>query len=224
MLIMFLANLYLVDQPDLYVPGHGVYGIQLRFGPTGEVLANANIGLFNRLCLGLSYGASNFIGPENPNFYSQPGIQARLMAVEQSLYMPTIILGFDNQGYGAYISADDRYLIMSKGLYLQIGKTIEYPGLSITPNLGMNYCFESSGRIDLFSGLKFQFGASVQVLVEYSPNFSDELDQNKGFFNVGVNYIFFEDVFFQFALRDLLENNEGMQLNRMIKFGFNQSF
>jgi hypothetical protein len=223
MILFFLiANLYLIDQPDLYVPGHGVYGIQLRFGPTGEILANANVGLFNRLCLGLSYGASNLIGAGDPHFYHQPGIQARLMAIEQSLYIPAVIVGFDNQGFGTYL--DDRYVIMSKGLYLQIGKTIEYPGLSITPNLGMNYCFENDGRIDLFSGLQFQFGTSVQVLVEYSPNFNDNLDQNKGFFNVGINYIFFEDVFFQFALRDLLENNEGMQFNRMIKFGFQQAF
>jgi hypothetical protein len=223
-LIMFLANLYLVDQPDLYIPSHGVYGIQLRFGPTGEILANANLGLFNRLCLGLSWGASNLIGAGDPHFYRQPGIQARLMIIEQSLYMPTLILGFDNQGFGAYLTEERRYMIMSKGIYLQVGKTIEYTGLSITPSLSMNYCFERDGRFDMFCGFKFQFGPSVQFIVEYSPNFNDDMDLNKGFFNLGLNYIFFEDVFFQFALRDLLENNEGMQLNRMIKFGFNQTF
>ena len=220
-MILFLANIYLVDQPDLYVPGHGVYGMQLRFGPTGEILANAHLGLFNRLSLGLSYGASNLIGSGNPDFYTQPGIQARLMAVEQSDYFPAVIIGFDNQGYGPY---DHRYLIMSKGIYSQVGKIFEYPGLSISSNLGLNYCFESNGRFDMFAGLKFQFGVSTQVMVEYSPNFNDDMDENKGYLNIGFNYIFYEDVFFQFALRDLLENFPGMQLNRSIKFGIYQSF
>lgn len=222
-MILFIANLYLVDQPDLYVPAHGIYGMQLRFGPTGEILANANLGLFNRLCLGLSYGASNLIGAGDPEFYGQPGIQARFMALEPSALLPTVIVGFDNQGFGQY-TTDDRYFIMSKGLYFQFGKAFEYPGLSITPNAGLNYCFETGGRVDIFSGIKFQFGASAQFIVEYSPNFSALGDENKGYLNIGFNYIFYEDVFFQFALRDLLENNEGNQLNRMIKFGFNQSF
>lgn len=222
MIIFFIFNLYLVDQPDLYVPSHAVYGIQLRFGPTGEILAYGNIGLFNRLCLGLSYGASNLIGAGDPEFYSQPGIQARVLAFEQSEFIPAIIIGFDNQGYGPY--DDNRYLIMSKGLYFQAGKVFEYPGFSVTPSLSLNYCFENNGRLDLFSGLKCQFGASTQILVEYSPNFNDNLDQNKGYFNIALNYIFYQDVFFQFALRDLLDNGHDQQLNRMIKFGFNQSF
>jgi hypothetical protein len=222
--LLLIANLYLVDQPDLVVPDHGVYGFQLRFGPTGEIIANAHLGLFNRLCLGLSWGASNMLGAGDPHFYRQPGIQARLLVIDQSLFIPDMLVGFDNQGYGGYSTEERRYAIRSKGVYYQLGKTFEYPGLSITPTLGLNYCLERDAGFDLFCGFKFQFGSSVQFIVEYSPNFNDTWDENKGFLNIGLNYIFYEDVYFQFAVRDLLENNEGMQFNRMIKFGFQQSF
>jgi hypothetical protein len=225
MMIFFLiASLYIVDQPDLIVPGHGIYGLQLRFGPAGEIIVNAHLGLFNRLCLGLSWGASNMLGAGDPHFYRQPGIQARLMIIEQSLYMPDMLVGFDNQGFGGYSTDEQRYAIRSKGVYYQLGKTFDYTELSITPSLGVNYCMERDAGFDLFCGFKFQFGASVQFLVEYSPNFNDDEDLNKGFMNIGLNYIFFEDVYFQFAVRDLLENIEGMQFNRMIKFGFQQAF
>lgn len=224
MIFLLLANLYLVDQPNLAVPKHGIYGFQLRIGPAGEVITNAHLGLFNRLCLGLSWGASNMLGAGDPRFYRQPGIQARFMIIDQSVYMPTMLIGFDNQGFEGYSTEERRYTIRSKGVYYQLGKAFNYTGLSITPSLGMNYCLERDAGFDLFCGFLFQFGSSVQFIVEYSPNFNDTDDLNKGFMNIGLNYIFFEDVFFQFAVRDLLENIEGQQFNRMIKFGFQQAF
>lgn len=221
LLILCLFNLYLVDQPDLYVPDHAVYGIQLRFGPDGGVITYGNLGLFNRLCLGISYGASNLIGAGDPEFYSQPGVQIRVIAIEEAYIMPTVVLGFDNQGYGLF---NERYQIMSKGVYLQVGRHFEYPEFAIIPNIGVNYCFESDGRLDLFAGVKFSIGSSVQLLFDYSPNIDDGSDHNKGYFNTAFNLIFYDDIFCQFALRDLLDNGADQQLNRMIKFGFYQSF
>lgn len=222
LLMLFVFNLFLIDQPDINVPDHGVYGLQFRFGPTGDVITYGTLGLFNRLSLGVSYGASNLIGSGNPDFYSQPGVQIRIKAIEEAGYLPTLILGLDNQGYGTY--DEGRYQIMSKGIYIQVGRNIEYPDIAFIPSLGMNYCFEADGRLDIFLGMKFNIKSSVEVIFDYSPNINDELDQNKGYLNTGLNLILHRDVFFQFALRDLLDNGHDQQLNRMIKFGFFQSF
>lgn len=222
LLMLFVFNLFLIDQPDIIIPDHGVYGLQFRFGPTGDVITYGTLGLFNRLSLGVSYGASNMINSGNPDFYSQPGVQIRIKAIEENGYLPTLIFGLDNQGYGAYNNG--RYQIMSKGIYFQVGKNIEYPDIAFIPNFGMNYCFESDGRLDIFFGIKFSIKSSVEVIFDYSSNIDDELDQNKGYFNTGLNLILHHDVFFQFALRDLLDNGHDQQLNRMIKFGFSQSF
>jgi len=223
-LVLILLNLYLVDQPDIVVPEHGTYTIQLRFGPRGEIIGYGNLGLWNRLSLGLSYGASNLIGAGNPEFYSQPGIQIRILAIEPGLVVPAVIFGFDNQGYGTY--DDSRYEIMSKGLYCQVGEIFEYPGLKIKPSLGLNYCFEEDGRLDLFGGVMFQFGSSTQFLADYSPNLSDPNDQNKGYMNLALRFVFYEQLFFEFALRDLLDNSglQDTQLNRLIKISFQDTF
>ncbi|MEO0123016.1 MAG: hypothetical protein ABIL69_03320 [candidate division WOR-3 bacterium] len=221
-LIIFLLSFYLVDQPDIDFLNHGEYGLQLRFGPGGEIIGYGALGLFDRLSFGLSYGASNLIGAGNPGFYKLPGIQVSLLAFEQTMMIPTVICGFDNQGYGVYDSS--RYDIMSKGLYLQIGEKFEYPDLLIAPNIGVNYCFERGGRLDLFCGIKFKIG-STQLMLDYSPNLNDPRDQNKGYFNAGIRFIFYEQVFFEFALRDLLDNsNKNQQLNRMIKIGYKSNF
>jgi hypothetical protein len=222
LLTLFLFSFYLVDQPDIEILKHGDFGVQLRFGPGGEIIGYGAIGLFDRLSLGLSYGASNLIGAGNPGFYKLPGIQIKLLAFEQTMMIPSIMVGFDNQGYGKYDAA--RYDIMSKGLYLNIGLKFEYPDLSIAPNIGINYSFEQDGRLDLFCGINFKIG-STQLMLDYSPNLGDPSDQNKGYFNTGIRFIFYEQVFFEFALRDLLDNsNENQQLNRMIKIGYKSYF
>lgn len=222
-LILLIFSLYSVDQPDIDVPGHGVFNIQLRFGPGGEVLGLVHVGIWNRLGLGISYGAENLIGAGDPAVYELPGVQIRIVALEEGVLPPAVILGFDNQGYGGYDGT--RYTIRSKGLYCLAGKTFFYPNIVFSPSLGVNYCFEADDQLDLFMGLKIQFGSSTALLLDYSPNFKDDLDRNKGYFNTSLRFIFHDEVFFEFALRDILNNSiEDQQLNRLIKIGYKNSF
>ncbi len=220
-LTLLIFSMYMIDQPDIYFLKHGNYSLQMRFGPVGEIIGYAHIGLWDRFSFGLSYGASNLIGAGNPEFYKEPGIQARILLIEQSFMVPGVIIGFDNQGYGEYDST--RYDIMSKGLYCQIGEVFEYPGLEIVPNLGINYSFEQDGRFDIFGGIRFGVG-STHIIIDYSPNLYDNRDQNKGYLNTGIRFVFYEQLFFEFALRDLLDNSDrNQQLNRMIKIGYQAS-
>lgn len=70
-----------------------------------------------------------------------------------------------------------------------------------------------------------QFGTSGAILVDYAANLNDPADNNRGYLNVGLRLMFYGEMFFEFALRDLLENSlADEQFNRMIKLGFEQSF
>ncbi len=220
-IILLIFSLYFVDQPYPMVPEHSQFDIQLRFGPEGEILGFFNIGIWDRFGFGVSYGGSNIIGAGSPGFYSQPGVQLRMLAIPEGLIYPLLMLGFDNQGYGPY--SDGRYLYRSKGLYAQISKTLSGPGLSFVPGLGMNYTFESDNGLNLFVGAKLQLGENTALIIEYDPNFNDPDDQNKGYLNTGLRIIFYEELFFEFGIRDLLDNSsENQQFNRMIKLGYEQ--
>jgi hypothetical protein len=209
-LMMMLLGLYYVDQPYPKVPEHGVFNMELRFGPEGAITGYFNVGIWDRLGLGLSYGGSNILGAGNPKFYEIPGIQIRLLVIEQSFVYPMVQIGFDNQGYGDYC---------------QIGKNFGISGLEIVPSLGMNYCLEQNKGFDLYCGLDVQFGVFSALLIDYTPNFHDPLDDNKGYLNVALRMIFYGEMFFEFALRDLLGNSPNdEQLNRLVKMGFEQSF
>jgi hypothetical protein len=223
-LLLVLMNLYYIDQPYLSDPQHGEFKIQLRFGPEGEIMTYCNVGLWDRVCFGVSYGAANLIGAGDPEFYEIPGVQLRFVAVPQGYVVPRVILGFDNQGLGGYDSGDGRYDIPSKGLYVQFGKSFAYPEFEFIPSIGVNYCFEGDNHLDLFAGMDMIIGSSVALLFEYTPNFDDERDQDKGYLNIGLRFIFHDELFFEVALRDLLDNSDGLQLNRMIKLGYAQTF
>jgi hypothetical protein len=221
-IVLMLLSLYYIDQPFPKTPEHGVFDLQLRFGPEGAITGYFNVGIWDRLGLGLSYGGANLLGSGNPEFYEIPGVQIRLQAIEEGVFYPQVQLGFDNQGYGEY---NERYDIRSKGLYCQMCKAFSFANVEIYPSLGMNYCFESDNGIDLFGGVKAQFGTFSAILVDYTPNLNDPLDEDKGYLNVGLQLIFYGEMFFEFAMRDLLGNSPNdEQLNRMIKLGFEQSF
>ena len=60
-ILLLAASLYFVDQPYPLPPGHGVFNIEMRFGPDGGILAHFNVSVWDRFGLGLSYGGSNLI-------------------------------------------------------------------------------------------------------------------------------------------------------------------
>jgi hypothetical protein len=133
------------------------------------------------------------------------------------------LLGFDSQGYGSY--DDVRYDIMSKGLYCQLGKPYNFANIEVVPSIGVNYCLEGDNRFDLFTGIKLLLGTSTAFMLDYSPNFNDERDRDQGYLNTSFLFIFYEEIFFEFALRDLLDNSgNDLQYNRMIRIGYKQYF
>ncbi len=223
LILCLISGLYYVDQPFHSTPSHAEFDIELRFGPQGEILGFLQVGMWDKLGFGVSYGASNLIGAGDPDFYEIPGIQLRIIAIEEVFFLPSLVLGFDTQGYGKYDSI--RYDIMSKGLYCQLGRQYNAGRLGVVPSFGVNYCLEGDNRFDMFAGLKLQFGTSTAFMLDYSPNFSDERDQDKGYLNCSLMFIFYEEIFFEFALRDLLDNSENdLQYNRMIRLGYKQYF
>ena len=221
-LVLMLLSLYYVDQPYPKAPEHGIFNIELRFGPGGALLGYFNIGVWDRLGVGLSYGGSNLIGAGDPGFYTQPGVQIRVLAIEEGFVYPSVFFGLDNQGYGEY---DGRYEVRSKGVYCLIGKTFMASNLEFVPSLGVNYCLESDDGFDMFMGLEVEFGGFSAILIDYAANFNDPIDEDKGYLNTSLRLIFYGEIFFEFGLRDLLDNGPGDdQFNRMIKLGFEQSF
>ncbi len=224
--LAFLINqgeLYLVDQPVTRVFEHGTYEIALRFGPAGGVLGFIGVGLLDRFAFGLSVGASNLIGANDPEIYPYPGIQIKAQLFNGGMFYPEWALGFDNQGFGEY--NNNRYLIKSKGFYTNVAKGFTFGAGEYYILAGLNYSLERrDGRsLDIFFGQELTIMEQFAFLVEYDPAFNDPLSRSGGYLNLSLRLFLAESVTFEFALRDIIGSGQE-QMNRVIKLAYNGLF
>ncbi len=143
----------LIDCPTAGCLKKGQYDFELHVFPEGGVLFGFAVGLFDRFTMGASYGGVGIIGAEPVDWNEQPGVLLKYRLFEESFMMPAIVLGFSNQGRGAWVEetskfsdadyvgdryADrvssryrdvdyqgDRYTFKAKGLFAVAGKNFE---------------------------------------------------------------------------------------------------
>ncbi|RKX70203.1 hypothetical protein DRP53_05785 [candidate division WOR-3 bacterium] len=224
LLFLVTGQPFFIDQPTPWPLQHGQYGFLLRFGPEGSVLPYAMVGILERFQLGLSYGASNLIGSEDPEFYPRPEVQAKLVLIEQQFYIPQLTLGFDSQGFGPH--QGDRYRIKSKGFYLTGGEHLGLQFGWIDISLGLNYSLETvdSKTPSLFAGLMVGIGPGFGFLLDYDLGSNDPKAEGPGYFNLGLRWLINNQVLFELSLRDLFSMHEEESFNRMVKIGYYGSF
>jgi hypothetical protein len=192
---------YFIDSPS---PGgmlQGDYLVSMRIGPEGSLLVRLSSAPFHGLSIGISYGGEKILGYEDPLFYKNPGIEARLLVMEEASLIPRIILGFDSQGYD-WDGKDFR--VRSKGIYGLLGKEMAI----FQGGVGVNYNTED-GKTGFFSGALLNLSPTFSVVGDYSF-YPDE--ENKGFLGLGTR-INFEGVLLQFTFRDITGKKTGRALD-----------
>lgn len=220
LLVLVTGQPCFIDQPTPWPLQHAQYGFLMRFGPVGSVLGYGMVGILDRVHLGISYGAANLIGAEDPEFYPRPEVQAKIVLVEQKFYVPQVLLGFDSQGYGTHTGG--RYKIKSKGFYLTGGEHLGLQFGYLDLGLGLNYSLESgdSKTPSLFAGLGIGIGPSFSLLLDYDLGSNDPAADGPGYFNLGVRWLVNDQVLFEIGLRDLFSMHDDESFNRMVKIGY----
>jgi len=210
--------LYNIDQPTPVSLAHGEYYASTRLWGSGGVMARFGVGLFNRLTLGMSYGGDQVIGSDEPRFFDRyrPELQARLLILEEMGYVPSLLLGFDSQGYDNCV--DKEYIVREKGGYLCLGKTIDASRTYC--QLGINYWQGT----DAFVAVNQLLPGALEAMLEYDPAFNDTADNNRGFLNFGLAWTFNEQLRVVVALRDILGKREETRLNRILELSFTEHF
>ncbi len=214
------AVLYNIDQPVPISLAHAEYYASARLWGGGGVLMRFGLGLFDRVTLGMSYGGNYIIGSSSPQFYGRhrPDFQARLAILQEQGYMPNLVLGFENQGYDAYVPGGDAYEVKEKGGYLCIGKTLD--AIRTHCQVGVNYW----DGLDGFVALNALLPGNVELIAEYDPALNDTMDANRGFLNFGIGWTFAYRVRMVVSLRDVLGNKPDTKLNRTLDISLNDRF
>jgi hypothetical protein len=202
----------LIDMQTAGILQKGYVGITSDVLPGGLLIEKLEVGVFDNVSFGISYGGENLIGAGTPKWYKAPGINFRVRIINESVSLPAITLGFDSQGKGAYFDSTSRYAIKSPGFFAAGSKNFEFLGY-MSLHATLNYSLESKDGedfVDLSVGCEKTIGPNLSVIGEYDFAFNDHLTYGagNGYLNAGVRWSIGNGFTLGFDLRDLLNNKK----------------
>ena len=223
----------LIDCPSAGGPEKGSYDFELRAYPNGGVLAGFTVGLFSRLAVGISYGGTGIIGFDSPDWNPQPGVAASIRVIDESMLMPAFSIGFNSQGYGAWIDDLERYQFKAKGFYGVVGKNFGIISLGeFGTHFGVNtnpMVKDDENDLDVFAAVDYHLTRQIALIAEYSAGLNDIKKESpgkgKGYLNLGLRWTFADRLAIDIHLRDMLLNQKsdirpGKNFGREIRISY----
>ncbi|OGU74313.1 MAG: hypothetical protein A2V93_04875 [Ignavibacteria bacterium RBG_16_34_14] len=203
---------YLIDMPTAGILKKGFVGVVTDILPEGVLIARIEVGVFDNISFGISYGGSNVIGAGKPDWYELPGINIRFRIVDESVALPSITLGFDSQGKGEYFKKENRYAFKSPGFFGAVSKNFALLGF-LSVHGSANYSFEGDDGdnfVNLMAGVEKTLGPNLSLIMDYDFTLNDNTTKifgdGNGYLNVGLRWSLGEGFTIGFDLRDLLDN------------------
>ena len=211
----------------------GHFDIDMWVFGNGGVLVGTNLGFTARFQLGVSYGAESFLGEGEPVWNDRVSFALKLQLLQETLKIPAITVGYEDQGYGPYLSTPDRYTIKSKGLYAVITKNFYTLSVATGFHGGINYSFETDDDEkgpDIFFGWDIHFHQELSFLLEYTAGLNDNqpgspVGKGRGYVNVGVRWEYSRQLGLDFILTNLLQNRKDVErIGRELRIVYLQEF
>jgi hypothetical protein len=226
-----IEPLYLIDMPTAGTLFRGSFCTHIRAYNKGGLLAGIDVGILDRLMFGISYGGTNVIGIGKIDWNPQVGVNIRYRIFEESLTMPAVLIGYNSQGFGAFIDSTSRYTEKSRGAFAVASKNFHFLG-TFGIHGGINYSFEDDdgdSDPDLFIGFDKSINTELAFSVEYDFALNDNEDlalgSGKGYLNTGLKWIFASKLEIELLLKNLLENRKDLpHMAREIRITYIETF
>ncbi len=234
----------LIDLPTASILRGGDLKASLRLYEEGGMLARLSVGISRYVMFGVSYGCDHLIGGQDEHWNEMPGVHFSYRVIDESLVMPTVVIGLDTQGYGKYYTRDDypdsirakisptqypldRYANKSRGFYIVASKGYESLW-KVGLHAGLNYSLERSDKDsdpDFFLGMDLQLSRDLAAIFEYDFALNDdrfrETNSRKGYLNAGVRWAFQPQMFIEFDLKNILADSQGRRdFIRILRIGY----
>jgi hypothetical protein len=222
---------YLIDLPTAGMLTQRSFALDLDFYQDGGLLVATSIGVFDRLSLGISYGGTNILGSDKPEWNTTPGVSLKVRILDESVVLPALAVGFDSQGKENYIDQLSRYTIKSLGIYAVVSKNYQTMGF-LSLHGGINYSLErADGDTDpnIFGGVEKTLGSNISIMAEYNLALNDSnrdaLGRGRGYLNLGIRGSLGGGFTIGFNIKDLIKNQDRVSIgNRTLKCEFVRPF
>lgn len=207
----------LVDMPTAGTLPRGTFNIGLRLYAQGGALGYTDIGLSNRLMLGISYGGIKIVSNENPDWNPSIAFNLKFRVIDEMEVFPAVTVGFSDQGYGPFVDDWDRFVFKSRGFYAVTSRSFYFYKWTSSWHFGVNYSREYKGDddqdVNIFGGFDATFNYNLALLLEYDAAFNDDSGdrpeisgKGRGYLNLSVKWLFAANLEMEIFAKDLLIN------------------
>lgn len=224
---------YLIQNPTAATLPKGYFDVTTWIGGSGGIIVGTSLGFANRFLVGVSYGAEGLLGTSDPIWNERVSFQTKLQLIPETLKFPAVSVGYDDQGYGPFLSDYDRYTLKSKGLYGVISKNFYTLSVATGFHGGVSYSFETQDgehEPDVFFGWDFHYNDEWSALFEYSAGLNDNQEgspvgKGRGYMNLGLRWEYSRSLVLEAILSDLLLNRkDAEQMGRQMRIVYLQEF
>lgn len=212
----------LVDLPTAGTLPRGHFDIGVRIYGSGGAVGYTNVGLSNRLMLGISYGAEHALFNQEPDWNPDIEFGIKFRLIDELPYFPAISVGYNSQGEGPWNSELKRYAFKSRGFYAVASRSFYFYKWTSGWHAGINYSREykvdNDENVNLFAGFDATFNYNLALLFEYDAALNDDRSsysdgspayysgKGRGYFNMSVKWLFADNLELEVMLKDILVN------------------
>jgi hypothetical protein len=232
---------WLVDMPTAGTLPRASFDVAIRLYPNGGALGMIDIGLSNRLQLGISYGGQGVISNRSADWNPDINFNFKMRVVDEMQYFPAITGGFCSQGYGAWSDSMNRYTYKSRGFYAVASRSFYFYNWTAGWHFGVNYSLEGDidkdESINAFGGFDATFQYNLAFVVEYDGALNDNKStipgganndfggKGRGYLNTSLRWLFTDNLELELMLKDLLINRrESSTFTREIRITYIENF
>jgi hypothetical protein len=205
---------FLIDMPSAGVINKGFVGVVSEILPGGTLISRIEVGVYDNISFGISYGGSNVIGAGNPDWYKLPGVNLRFRIIDESIALPSVTFGFDSQGKGEFFEDQNRYAFKSPGFFAAVSKNFQFLGY-LSFHGSANYTLEGDDGdnfINFMAGVEKTLGPNISIIADYDFTLNDNTTRffgnGNGYLNTGIRWSLGDGFTIGFDLRDLLKNKK----------------
>ena len=206
---------YIVNMPTAGLIPKSSLSVYSNIFENSGMFVEINASPFTNFMLGLSYGGTHILGNREITWQNLPGMILKIRIFDESLSFPAILIGFNSQGRGPYVSNLKRFQNLSAGFFLSASKCYSWKLGSIAFHGGINYSIEPSPseRIaNYYAGLEQSIGNRGSVNLEYNATLDEKpgliLDK-RGLLNLSLRYAFIQNLTIDFQFIDLFKHSVG---------------
>ncbi|MEW5795390.1 MAG: YjbH domain-containing protein [Candidatus Zixiibacteriota bacterium] len=231
-----IAPRQLVDMPTAGTLPRGDFQIGLRLYSGGGAMGNTDIGLSNRFQLGISFGGTEIVSAQDPQWNPHIGFSLKFRVIDELEYFPAIAVGFTDQGYGVFREDYDRYTYKSRGFYAVASRNFYFYRWTSGWHFGINRSLEDEidgdSDFNLFGGLDATFNYNLALLLEYDAALNDDRGEypqvsgkGRGYLNLSVKWLFAENLELEVLFKDMLVNRrESSTITREVRMMYIDHF